>query len=544
MRGSILFLFAGYACWMFPTGLLAAEQLRRFALEGSSPRLVASLGVPAGLCVLLNALLMTRLCTLVVRAKWPMLPVLTIASLLGLIALGLGPMAGPVFTLELPAPAVWRWLQVGAGIVLAASLLLVPPGATTKARFFLWDRSHSANWDARRALAAAFGQGLLLVLAAGWTGRNVEFGSTAPPQVVWLLAGFAVGILITAIQRFPIRQSGFVAIGALVAMVCLAIHWAAPALRWPVGFLGMALGLMHVPARNYLLISVPPAQRGLGLALFGGMQLIGAVTGFAMLQIAPPWIWFLVAVAVVTVTIRLLFREMFEQILEVVLWPLYRIKAYGPGANLPPMRGPMIVLANHSAWFDPLWLCKVVPFRIRPMMTARFYDLPGVRWLMKHVVRTIRVSEPSFRRELPEVQEAIAGLADGDAIMIFPEGWLRRKEDHSLRRFGQGIHQLLKAHPQTPVMVCWIEGGWKSFASYWKGPPTKNKRMDFWRRIRVGISAPEILKPELLADHRATRRYLMQACLQTRAFLGLTPLPAPSFVSSGEEDAEEACAAT
>jgi len=143
------------------------------------------------------------------------------------------------------------------------------------------------------------------------------------------------------------------------------------------------------------------------------------------------------------------------------------------------------------------------------------------------------------------VREAIAGLSQGDTIMIFPEGWLRRKEDHSLRRFGQGVHQMLKAHPQTPVIVCWIEGGWRSFASYWQGPPTKNKRMDFWRPIRIGISAPEVLKPELLADQRATRRYLMQACLQARAFLGLTPFPAPDFVRNGEEDEkEEACAAS
>jgi 1-acyl-sn-glycerol-3-phosphate acyltransferase len=330
-----------------------------------------------------------------------------------------------------------------------------------------------------------------------------------------------------------------VVIGALLATIFLTIHWAGPGLLWPVCLLGGTLGLMHVPARNYLLVSVPPAQRLAALGLFVGVQIIGSALALALLRYTPPVVWLLVALAITVLGIRLLFRELFEQTLEVLLWPIYRIRAFGPGATIPPMRGPVIVLANHTAWFDPLWLSKVVPFRVRPMMTARFYDLPGVRWLMKNVVRTIRVPEPRFRREMPEVQEAIAGLARGDTIMIFPEGWLRRKEDHSLRRFGQGVHQMLKAHPQTPVVVCWIEGGWKSFASYWNGLPTKNKRMDFWRTIRVGVSAPEVLKPELLADQKATRRYLMQACLQARAFLGLPPLPPPSFVTNGADEEKD-----
>jgi 1-acyl-sn-glycerol-3-phosphate acyltransferase len=545
VRGRILLLLAGYACWMLPAGLLAAEQLSGFAQDGSYPRVLAVLGIGAGLCILLNALLMARLADLAVRARWPVLPVLTMASLVGLVALVVGAMAGANPVLGLPSFgfragfSTWQWLCFASGIALAVTLLLQPTVPATNMRFFLWNRSHSANWDARRALAAGFGQALLLVLAVGWVAAPAKGNGAHSPQLLWFLLSYAAGVLLSAIQKFPIRQCGFLPIGGFLTTVALAIHWIMPGVLWPTSVLGIALGLMHVPARNYLLISVPPSQRLSSVALFACMQIVGAAAAIALLQIAPHWIWFLAAVSVTLLTIRLLFREMFEQIVEVVIWPLYRIKAFGPGASLPPMRGPVIVLANHSAWFDPLWLCKVVPNRIRPMMTARFYDLPGVRWLMKNVVRTIRVSEPRFRREMPEVKEAIAGLAQGDAIMIFPEGWLRRKEDHSLRRFGQGIHQLLKAHPETPVVVCWIEGGWKSYASYWMGLPTKNKRMDLWRHIRIGISAPEVLKPELLADHRATRRYLMQACLQARAFLGLPPMPAPSFVSNGEEEEKE-----
>jgi len=539
----ILLLYLGHAGWMFPAGLFLSQQLRVLIHERSSIGLNAGIALNVGLTLLFHIMLMARLCDLAVRAKWPLLPVLTGASLVGVLGIGLGSLAlvPLVGLLRINSNhVVWQWLYLASGIVLTAGLVLLPKLRTSAEKFFLLDRSHSANWDARRALAAGFGQALLLVLAVGWINGPLDADGLLSKRLLFLLVGYPVGILLSSLQRFPIRQSGLMVIGWFLAAVFLSVQWAAPGWLWPVVMLGGALGLTHAPARNYLLVSVPPSQRMAALGLLVFVQLFALLLAIILLNFSPPIVWLLASISVTVLGIRLIFRELFEQLVEILIWPLYRIKAFGPGATMMPSRGPMIVLANHSAWFDPLWLAKVLPLRVRPMMTARFYDLPGVRWLMRTVVRTIRVSDPGFRREIPEIQEAIAGIAQGDTIMIFPEGWLRRKDDHSLRRFGQGVHQLLKAYPQTPITVCWIEGGWKSFASYWKGPPTKNKHMDFWRSIRVGISAPEILKPELLADQRATRRYLMQACLHARAFLGLPPLPAPSFVTNGAvEDKEE-----
>src|SRR5207244_9486788 len=110
-------------------------------------------------------------------------------------------------------------------------------------------------------------------------------------------------------------------------------------------------------------------------------------------------------------------------------------------------------------------------------------DLPGVRWLMEKVVRAIRVPQERFRREAPELQEAIAELKRGGCVLIFPEGFLRRKEEKLLKLFGQGVWRILKEVPNTPVVVFWIEGGWGSYTSYKDGPPMKNKKMDFHRRI-------------------------------------------------------------
>jgi hypothetical protein len=171
------------------------------------------------------------------------------------------------------------------------------------------------------------------------------------------------------------------------------------------------------------------------------------------------------------------------------------------------------------------------------------YDLPVLRWLMTRVVHAIRVQAGKLTREPPELAETVAALDRGECVVIFPEGYMMRRPGKPLNQFGQGIWRILCQRPGTPVMVCWIEGGWGSYVSYADGPPTVNKRLDWWRPITVGVSAPLILDPALLADQRATRKYLMQACLEARKHIGLEPLslteaPAEESTGSVTEDGE------
>jgi 1-acyl-sn-glycerol-3-phosphate acyltransferase len=158
------------------------------------------------------------------------------------------------------------------------------------------------------------------------------------------------------------------------------------------------------------------------------------------------------------------------------------------------------------------------------MMTSRFYDLPVMRRLMV-VFSVIRVPEKALKKDAPEIQEAIAALDRGECVVVFPEGYLRRTEDRPLRRFGQGVWQILKARPNTPVFAAWIEGGWGSYTSYANGPPTKNKKKDFRRPIGIGVSAAVTVPPDLLEEHIRTRLHLMNLVSEARKHLGLELLP-------------------
>jgi len=140
---------------------------------------------------------------------------------------------------------------------------------------------------------------------------------------------------------------------------------------------------------------------------------------------------------------------------------------------------------------------------------------------MVHVAHAIRVQVSTFRREVPELKEAMAVLDRGECLVIFPEGAMRKSADRPLRQFGQGVWHILRERPATPVVICWIEGGWGSYFSYCNGPPTKNKPFDFRRRIDVAVTPPRVLPSDLLENQKTTRSFLMQACLEARALLGL-----------------------
>ncbi len=363
-------------------------------------------------------------------------------------------------------------------------------------------------------------------------------GMTERMQVgLWLAAGLTVGCIVASLQRHPRRILGLIPFGATglcIGLLLLALGF--PLAQWLCVFLGGMWAWISIPfPAAYPGLREPDGPMGWypQIIYFYLVAVATGMTGLITFALAyggtnrEAWVlWSLAAMAGLAAALAwwYLFREQMELVLEIVLWPFYRVRAHGPGVKHFPPRGPVLVVANHSAWLDPLWLAKVLPRRLIPMMTSVFYDLPVMRWLMVHVAYAIRVQASTFRREAPELAVAIAALDRGECVVIFPEGQMRRREKAPLRQFGQGVWHILSERPDTPVVICWIEGGWGCFFSYFNGKPTKNKRMDFWRPIDVAVGPCRKLSPDLLQDQRSTRSYLMQECLQARSYLGMPPL--------------------
>jgi 1-acyl-sn-glycerol-3-phosphate acyltransferase len=406
-------------------------------------------------------------------------------------------------------------------------------------------------------LALAGFQALVTAGAGALVAGALESGHLAMdvilPAILFSTGGAALGSAAASLIGHPRRCLGLVPPGAVGLLVSLA--WAVavrtpddPMPVLPCTLLGFMGGMINAPLRAAYLAAVPADARGnatavmnatvYGLTVLLGGVLIGLTHAEALTSGAAQ-LWFLSCLAGVGMVLAwlYLFTPFMDLMFAALLWPSYDIRAHGPGKDVIPTTGPLVVVVNHSSYFDPFWVGKILPRRFTPMMSSVFYDKPGIRWLMRRVVGAIRVEVSRYRREAPELALAADVLRRGGCLLVFPEAILRRKEEQILRNFGRGVWHLLREQPQVPVLVCWIEGGWGSFASYKGGPPFTNKRMDRRRRIDVAIAEPQLIPPEVLADQRLTRAHLMRACLGCRAYLGLE---VPGDVPAEDEEPPDA----
>ena len=370
--------------------------------------------------------------------------------------------------------------------------------------------------------------------------------STVENFTTRLGGGVLWGIVLSALNRNAFRFGWLIPYSAVGAFACLFWLWFGHSLDGPLLGIGIALGAALPPLVHYYFSWTTPKFRGAAAALLlagwcaMNFALAGLVLSLEHDRIAARSTIFDVLLVVaglsVILSIYRLYRPALEGTVEFILWPVYRVRAVGPGVEHLPTRGPCLVIGNHAAWFDPLFLAKVLPLPTTPMMTSKFYDLPVLSWIMRKVIGTIRVPDVGFRHEAPELQEAIAALDRDECVVLFPEGYLRRKEEQPLRRFGRGVWKIIADRPATPVFACWIEGNWGSFLSHKDGPPTKGKRIDFWKHIDVGILGPIVIEPAMLADHMATRLFLMQQVAAARAPLGLPPIDVPAEHADEEKE--------
>jgi 1-acyl-sn-glycerol-3-phosphate acyltransferase len=362
-----------------------------------------------------------------------------------------------------------------------------------------------------------------------------------------LLAAGVCGVVLAILCRHPYRALGLIAPLLTAWAVSAAVGWitsAPPAgviyiLAGALGstFAAIALyrGYFSKPGEwNWFLLGLILA---VPLYLYWGFTPVRSKSETPDLTLGLGRAAPLLAIAAVVSWLRL-FRPFFELASEPVLWLMYAVRGTGPALTAFPPRRPCIVVANHACWFDPIFLSKVLPRPVTAMMTSRFYDVPGIRWLMRRF-GTIRVQESTFKHDAAEIGEAVAALDRGECVVVFPEGFLRRSEEKPLKRFGRGVWQILQARPDTPVFACWIEGAWGSYCSYKGGPPTKNKKPDFRRPIAVAVAAAVTVDADTLKDHLATRVFLMNRVLAARALLGLPEVP-PVVLPTHDADELEA----
>jgi 1-acyl-sn-glycerol-3-phosphate acyltransferase len=148
-----------------------------------------------------------------------------------------------------------------------------------------------------------------------------------------------------------------------------------------------------------------------------------------------------------------------------------------------PAEGPALVACNHTSYFDPLAHAYMIhEARRRPRFLAKseLYD----NWFLRQALSGVR-QIPVYRGtgSRAPVEAAAKALADGEVVMIYPEGTVTTNPDHTPMEGRTGVARLTLATavPVVPIAV------WGSHNVLQKGG---RKGLTFGRPIWLQAGAP------------------------------------------------------
>ncbi|MEL6682333.1 MAG: 1-acyl-sn-glycerol-3-phosphate acyltransferase [Pseudomonadota bacterium] len=158
-----------------------------------------------------------------------------------------------------------------------------------------------------------------------------------------------------------------------------------------------------------------------------------------------------------------------------------------------------LILATHVSRHDGPLISALLysTMRIRPTVHYNEY-YNWLQWFPMMVAGAIPMSSP---KQWPEDKRKArkdrtlhvihTALAKGDSLLLFPAGRIRRQEREIVEPYLSGVHEIIRAEPETPLMLLKIDGlGQFQFAKYdlfWSFLGIKNGR----RHVSVTITPIE-----------------------------------------------------
>lgn len=134
-----------------------------------------------------------------------------------------------------------------------------------------------------------------------------------------------------------------------------------------------------------------------------------------------------------------------------------------------------LLLATHVSRHDGPLIAAILytTMRIRPTVHYdEYYNWS--QWFPMYVAAAIPMSSPTSwseerRRKQKEYTLGVIHkvLANGNSVLIFPAGKVRRQKEEIIQPKLSGVRDILKAEPNTPVMLLRLDGlGKYQFAKY------------------------------------------------------------------------------
>ncbi|WP_129135041.1 MFS transporter [Luteimonas sp. YGD11-2] len=347
---------------------------------------------------------------------------------------------------------------------------------------------------------------------------EVHLGGAAGSATLYVfaLALFSIGVGAGSLlcEKLSARtvEIGLVPVGAFgMTAFVLDLYFARPGLA-PVGGLDLA-GFLRQPGSLRLVIDL------LGIGMFTGVFVVPL---FALIQSRTPinemsrvfaalniqnsgfivlaavvglvtqgvlgWTipQLLLALAVANLLVAVwIFTIVPEFMMRFLSWvlvrTLYRLRLHGIEAHVPD-EGPALLVCNHVSYMDALILAASVPRPVRFVMYHRIFAIPVLSWIF----RTAKAIPIAPEKEDPALMQRAfdaidAALADGELVLVFPEG--RLTADGDIAPFRSGVERILARRP-VPVVPMALRNMWTSM---WSRHDSRMRRMRLPRRLRARV---------------------------------------------------------
>jgi len=121
------------------------------------------------------------------------------------------------------------------------------------------------------------------------------------------------------------------------------------------------------------------------------------------------------------------------------------------GKENVPLKGGVIIAANHISYLDPPLIGAVLPRRAIFMARKGLFEIPILRWGIKQTAIPVdrKKTSPST------IKEAVRRLKSGEAVVLFPEG--RRSETGELLEGKRGIG-MVASLSKAPIVPAFVKG--------------------------------------------------------------------------------------
>ena len=151
------------------------------------------------------------------------------------------------------------------------------------------------------------------------------------------------------------------------------------------------------------------------------------------------------------------------------------------------MEGGLLVASNHQSHLDPPCIGSFARRRFSYIAQSGLFKFKPFGWVIE-TLGSIPINQSSS--DSVAIKEVIRRLAEGDAVLIFPEG--TRCEKGEIEEFKRGV-MLLVRRTKCPVQPVAIEGSYGAWPRHRRFPNL------FGHRVMVNYGRP-IPHDELMKD--------------------------------------------